>query len=71
MKGITTLAVFVLRVPVMLLSIIIGIPFAFIKSTYMGIIEVSDTMIDMVFSVTKIKELQEQENDKNRQGIEL
>ena len=71
MKGITTLAVFVLRVPVMLLSIIIGIPFAFIKSVYMGVIEVSDTMIDMVFNVTKINELQEQENDKNRQGIEL
>lgn len=71
MKGITTLAVFVLRVPVMLLSVIIGIPFAFIKSIYMGVIEVSDTMIDMVFNVTKINEIQEQENDKNRQGIEL
>jgi hypothetical protein len=62
----------VLRAPVMLLAIIIGMPFAFLKALYIGVIEVSDAMIDMVFNVSKIDAYEkEQEESKNRQGVEL
>jgi len=62
----------VLRIPVMLLSIIIGMPFAFLKAIYIGVMEVSDTMIDMVFNVSKIDAYEkEQEEAKNTQGVEL
>ena len=44
----------ILKLPVMVIGIIIGIPLSFIRSVVIASIEVSDTIMDMVFEIDKI-----------------
>ena len=50
----TSIGKFIAKLPVIVISILIGLPLAFIRSCVMGTIEVSDTIMDMVFDIEQI-----------------
>lgn len=59
----TFISKMVLKVPVIVVSVLLGLPVAFIRACIIGVIEVSDTMLDMVLDVSKIDELNKKDND--------
>jgi uncharacterized membrane protein len=55
----TSIGKFILKIPVIIVSLLIGLPLGFIRSCIMGAIEVSDTIMDMVLDIEKINQFEE------------
>jgi len=55
----SSISKFILKIPVIIVSLLIGLPLGFIRSCIMGAIEVSDTIMDMVLDIEKINQFEE------------
>lgn len=55
----TSIGKFILKIPVIIVSLLIGLPLGFIRSCIMGAIEVSDTIMDMILDIEKINRFEE------------
>ena len=65
MIGITVISKFILRLPVMAIGIILGVVVAFIRSVWVATREISDTLMDMVWNIEYIDEL----NQRNKEDF--
>ena len=59
MLAVTVISKMILRLPVMVLGIILGVLVAFIRSIWVATREVSDTLMDMVWDMEYIDKLNE------------
>jgi uncharacterized membrane protein len=62
----TSIGKFILKIPVIIVSLLIGLPLGFIRSCIMGAIEVSDTIMDMVLDIEKINRFEEMMDNEQR-----